>query len=235
MTSSATTSAKPSANDLVLTLNQINGVYASCVILDSNQDVNEIHIVASTGRKPKQIVRDVETMIFVKHRLKIDYRKVSMVQIPDEQLLNIPVARPEIREVTETVVGDRRRVIVRIHGASRSAAGEASERIDAPDMFRTAAKATINALEKLMNNTIDVRLEDTQTFRLGTHQVLIVVVTALIDGNEESFVGSSFVGARHAFSGARATLNALNRRIHNLTLQAPRDSEEVSKPVQTNE
>ncbi len=225
MSSTATT--KPSANDLVLTIDQIRGVYASCVILDKNQDVSEIHIVASDARKPKSIVRDVETMLFVKHRIKIDYRTISMVQIPDEQLLRLPVARPEIRSVTEEVMGDRRKITVKIHGASRSAVGEAYERVDNPDVFRTAAKATINALEKLVNHTIDVRLEDAQTFRMGARDVLLIVVTALIDGNEESFVGSSFVGTRHAESAARATLDALNRRIQNLTLQSPR--EEPSK------
>lgn len=227
MSSTATT--KPSANDLVLTIDQIRGVYASCVILDKNEDVSEIHIVASDARKPKSIVRDIETMLFVKHRIKIDYRTISMVQIPDEQLLRIPVARPEIRSVTEEVMGDRRRITVKIHGASRSAVGDAYERVDNPDTFRTAAKATIIALEKLVNHTIDVRLEDAQTFRLGTREVLLVVVTAVIDGNEESFVGSSFVGARHAESAARATLDALNRRIHNLTLQAPREGESAEE------
>lgn len=225
MSSTATT--KPSANDLVLTIDQIRGVYASCVILDKNENVSEIHIVASDARKPKSIVRDVETMLFVKHRIKIDYRTISMVQISDEQLLRIPVARPEIRSVTEEVMGDRRKITVKIHGASRSAVGEAYERVDNPDVFRTAAKATINALEKLVNHTIDVRLEDAQTFRMGARDVLLIVVTALIDGNEESFVGSSFVGTRYAESAARATLDALNRRIQNLTLQSPR--EEPSK------
>lgn len=227
--SSTAMTTKPSANDLVLTIDQIRGVYASCVILDKNEDVSEIHIVASDARKPKSIVRDIETMLFVKHRIKIDYRTISMVQIPDEQLLRIPVARPEIRSVTEEVMGDRRRVTVKIHGASRSAVGDAYERVDNPDIFRTAAKATINALEKLVNHTIDVRLEDAQTFRMGSHEVLLIVVTALIDGNEESFVGSSFVGMRHAESAARATLDALNRRIHNLTLQAPREGESTEE------
>jgi len=225
--SSTAMTTKPSANDLMLTIDQIRGVYASCVILNKNDDVSEIHVVATDARKPKSIVRDIETMLFVKHRIKIDYRTISMVQIPDEQLLRIPIARPEIRSVTEEVMGDRRRVSVKITGASRSATGDAYERVDNPDVFRTAAKATISALEKLVNHTIDVRLEDAQTFRIGAHEVLLVIVTVLIDGNEETFVGSSFVGTRPIESAARATLDALNRRIHNLTLQAPREEEEI--------
>ena len=148
-----------SANDLVLTVNQIKGVYASCVILDHAKKVNEIHIVASTERKPKQIVRDVETMLFVKHRIKIDYRTISMVQIPDEQLLRIPIARPEIREVAEEIVGDQKRFRVTIQGASRTVVGQAHEKITHPTPFHTVARATINAIEKLLSHGIDVRLD----------------------------------------------------------------------------
>ena len=229
MTISSPTTGKPSANDLVLTINMIRGIYASCVILDRNENVSEIHIVASNSRKPKPIVRDIETMLFVKHQIKIDYRAISMVQIADEHLLGIPIARPEIREVVEEVIGDRKRIRVSIHGGGRKSSGEAYEKIENPDLFRTTAQATINALERLLSNRIDVRLEDVQTFRLGPREILIVLATTLIDNREETFVGSSFVGSRPMDSAARATLDALNRRIHNLLLQAPRQEEEEEK------
>lgn len=220
---SNTTKSAPTASDLVLTVDQIKGVYASCVILDRANKVSEIHIVASTARKPKQIVRDVETMLFVKHQIKIDYRTISMVQISDEQLLRIPVARPEIRDVVEEIVGEQKRIRVTIQGASLTVVGQAQEKLENPMPFRTVALATINALEKLLNHTIDVRLNHAETFRLGSHEILVIVVTSTIDDREETFVGSSFVGGHPMESAARATLDALNRRIHNLTIQAPRE------------
>ena len=215
--------AKPSSADFELTLGQIKGVYASCVILDENRDLNEIHIVASDARRPKQIVRDIETLLSVKHHVKIDYRKVSLVQLPDEKLLRIPVARPEIHEVTERVHGNEKHVQVVIQGAGRIAAGEAMEKIDNPALFHTSASATIAAIEKLLNRRIAVRLDDTATFRFGAREVLLVVVTCQVEEREETFVGASFVGARPSEAAARATLDALNRRIYNLTIQSPRE------------
>jgi len=223
---SPTVSTKPSAVDLELTLSQIRGVYAACVILDQNRDLSEIHIVASVERKPKQIVRDIETLLFVKHHVKVDYRKISLVQLPDEKLLRIPVARPEIRSVTERVQGDQRKVQVTIQGAGRVASGEANEKNDQPDPFRTAAKATINAVEKLLDQRIKVRLDNAEVFRFGSREILLVIVTCQIEDREETFVGASFVGARPAEFAARATLDALNRRIYNLTIQGPRLGEE---------
>jgi len=224
--SSSPTPTKPSAADLELTLAQIRGVFAACVVLDQNRDVSEIHIVASAARKPKQIVRDVETLLFVKHRVKVDYRKISMVLLPDEKLLKIPLARPEIRGVVEDNLGSERRIRVEIRGASKVAIGEAREGIDNPMTFQTSAKATINAIEKLLGQHIDVRLEDITALRLGVREVVLVVLTSLLENREETLVGASFVGTHPAESAARATLDALNRRIYNLTSQAPRQTEQ---------
>ena len=227
--SSSSLSTKPSVSDLDLTLAQVRGVYASCVVLDQNHDLSEIHIVASTSRKPKQIVRDIETLFRVKHNVKVDYRKVSLVQLTDESLLHIPIARPEIRHVTEENLGDQRRIRVEIQGAGKIVTGEALDRIDNPMAFHTPAKATIHAIQKLLGQYIDVHLGEAAAFRLGSHEVVLVILTCVFENREETFVGSSFVGTRPADSAARATLDALNRRIHNLIAQAPRQSEDAGE------
>lgn len=222
---SSTTPTNPSAADLELTLAHIQGVYAACVVLDQNREVSEIHIVASATRKPKQIVRDVETILFVKHRIKVDYRKISLVLLPDEKLLEIPLARPEICEIAEDNLGNEKRIRVEIRGASKVAVGEAREDIDNPMPFRTSAKATIDAIEKLLGRNLDMRLDDATALRLGVREVVLVVLTSSIDNHEETFVGASFVGTRLAESAARATLDALNRRICNLTFESPRQTQ----------
>jgi hypothetical protein len=206
----------PAPSDFELTLRQVDGLYASRVVLDQNNAVSEVHVVASTARKPKQIVRDIETLLFVKHGTRIDYRKVSMVQLADEQLLRVPLARMEIRRVVEEDLGTEKRIRVEIKGAGRTVEGEARERVDNPSIFRTAAKATIQAIDKLVGQKLDARLDHAETLRLDLHEVIIVIVTCFTDKGEEKFVGSSFIGNRPAESAARATLDALNRRVFSL-------------------
>ncbi len=206
--------AMPSASDLELTLTQIHDLYASRVVLDDNHHLGEMHVVASTGRKPKQIIRDIETLVYVKHGLKLDYRKISLVQLEDEDLLRIPLSRPEICRVTEEDLGERMRVRVEIQGAGKLVIGEASEKITNSPTFRTAVLATIDAVHKLVGNHMDMRLVDMATLRLNFHEVLIVIVSCSYDDREESFVGASFVGSRPIETAARATLDALNRRIY---------------------
>src|SRR5574342_700217 len=122
-------STTPSVSDLELTLNQVCGVFASRVMMD-RRSVSEIHIIAFNERRPKQIIRDIETILCVKHGLRVDYRKISLVQLSAEDLRRLPLARPEIRQVSEEDLGDQRRVRVEIQGAGKIVLGEACERID---------------------------------------------------------------------------------------------------------
>ena len=221
---SSSTAALPSASDIEITLGQVEGVFASRVVLGQDAKISEIHIVTSTSRKPKPIIRDIETLVYVKHGVRVDYRKISLVQLSDEQLLRIPLARAIIRKVTEEDLGDQKRIRVEIRGGGKIVVGEALEKIDNPSPFQSAAKATINAIEKLLGQSIDVQLENVTTLRLDTREVILVILTCFIENREETFVGAGFVDGRPVESAARATMDALNRRIYTLTVQAPHRS-----------
>lgn len=219
---SAPTPISPLVSDIETTLSQVQGVYASRVLMDRDRGLREIHVVASNARKPKQIIRDIETLLFVKHGLRVDYRKISLVQLADEDLLRLPLARPEIRSVEEENLGDRRRICVEIQGGGRVVHGEARDQVQNPLTFQTAARATIQCIEKLTGNQIDVRLEHATTLRLDSREIALVVLTCVIENREEAFVGASFVGSRPAESAARATLDALNRRLFTLNARTQR-------------
>ncbi len=210
-------SAQVSApTDLELTLAQIEGVYASRVVLDASRNICEMHIVTSTARQPKRIIRDVVTLLYVKHGIKVDYRKVSLVQLKQESLLRLPMARPEICQVVEDAVGDYRRIRVEIQAGGKRVTGEARERIENLTPIQTSAQATVSALEQLIGHRLNVRIENATTVRLDARELVIVVLNCLVDDREEALVGASFAGTRLAESAARATLDALNRRMHKL-------------------
>ena len=88
--------------------------------------------------------------------------------------------------------------------------------MDHPNLFRTAAKATINCVEKLTKHQMDIQVESAETFRQDTHEILFVILKCFVENREENLVGACFVGPRPAESAVRATLDALNRRIYSL-------------------
>lgn len=213
----------PSVSDLELTVAQVQGVYAARIVVDRDRQVDEVHIVASAARPPKRLVRDIETLVFVKHGIRLDYRKISLVQLEEEDLLRLPLARPEIRQLIEEDLGNQKRIRVEIQGGGKVVVGEACERIDSPAPFQTAARATISCIEQLIGHHMDVRLENATSLRLDLREIaLVVLTTCLVEDREETFVGASFVGERPAEAAARATLDALNRRILTLTTRAAR-------------
>src|SRR6266498_4299350 len=79
-------------------LSQVRGVMAVRVVLEEHGQIDELHIVGSPGRSAKQMVRDIESLLFVRGGVRVDHRKISLVQIAESaiqpaqvrvQLLNI--------------------------------------------------------------------------------------------------------------------------------------------------
>lgn len=215
----STSSGSPvplSEGDLQQTLGLVGGLVASRVLLGPAGEVKEIHAIASRARNPKRIIRDIETLLLVKHGIKVDYRKISLVQLADDQLRD-SLVHPIIRQIIEEDLGNVRRIRVEIQSGGRYFAGEAEEKVDNPSTFRTAAKATIHSIEKLIRHPADIQVEHAETLRLDSRQVLIVVLKCFIEDREEHLVGACFVGPRPAESAVRATLDALNRRVSSWT------------------
>src|SRR5512137_1816534 len=92
-------------------INKIRGVYAAQVVI-GDDNVEEIHVIASPLRKPKQVVRDIESMLLVNFGVRVDYRRISLVQMQEERLFQSE-ARPRLGAV-RTVEGPNRRAEVEL-------------------------------------------------------------------------------------------------------------------------
>jgi hypothetical protein len=66
-------------------LPKIQGVSSARVV--GEDEPSEIHVVASTARPPKQIVRDVQSLANARFGIPIDHRIVSVVQLNDQVVL----------------------------------------------------------------------------------------------------------------------------------------------------
>ena len=83
-------------------LRRLRGVSSAHIVLDVNNQIAEIHIIANGDRQPKQIVRDVETTVLAMLHVKVDHRKISVAQIdekggdPVEDTVERSAFRPKI-------------------------------------------------------------------------------------------------------------------------------------------
>src|SRR6266540_1298722 len=55
-------------------LSQVRGVMAVRVVLEEQGQIDELHIVGSPGRSAKQMVRDIESLLYVRGGVRVDQR-----------------------------------------------------------------------------------------------------------------------------------------------------------------
>jgi len=196
-------------------VSQVRGVLAVRVVNDEQGQIAEIHIVGTPDRSPKAIVRDTESLLFVRGGVRVSHRKISLVQLEEGrmqaesmrlQLVNITQTADDPPAVQVTLgIGDQH-----VQGAGRTRADR-----DEPALM-LAGYATIQALNQMIGARGQFRVEQVQRQRLGTIEVCLAHLSFETDEGVETFVGVSMLHEDALMSAARAILDAVNRRLTRL-------------------
>ncbi len=193
-------------------LSQLRDVYAAKVILsDPDGEVEEIHALASDTRTPKQIVRDIESLLLVKFDTRIDYRCVSLAQVSAQDLLSY-FKRPKLMKVKQNTADGLTVEVCLAYADGVKAVGSAQTQGGAQTPCRVAALATLRALSIVAGKIEDVELEAAETVTLAGRPAAVVHLSWAGNQQEERFLGISFTEPDVAHGAARATLDAVNRR-----------------------
>jgi hypothetical protein len=196
---------------------------------------SEIHVVATSKRSPKQVVRDVQSLAAAGFGMPIDHRIVSVVQLdekappppppPASPTIDVraekaePEAPPEQRLVLERVVlaskGDSGWVKVTLRwpdGKSTEGAGAAGSSREA--RARGAAQALLQALQPILS-AAGAKLDVDQVLLqpLGANDSVIARVVLYEKGVATPLVGSALVYDDVATAAVRAILQSINRKL----------------------
>ncbi|SDB96245.1 MULTISPECIES: hypothetical protein [unclassified Candidatus Frackibacter] len=193
-------------------IEELDGVI-SCKVTGKDE-IDEIHIVASKSRKPKRIVRDIETITLVNVDEKIDHKKISIAQInngsPDQaknrvELISIykennsPTCHFKLKINDNLIEED-------IQGETEA------------ELKFIAAEGILRILERYINFKGKLRIEN--IFTTGLNDELIIVQIILHQGgkfgNQQRLVGASYVDHNLPLATGKACLKALNRQFSNL-------------------
>lgn len=202
-------SSRVSAQTYEGVLQQLRDVISARVVLDENAFIQEIHVLARSGRSPKQVVRDVESALMVEFNLPIDHKKVSVAQMDWEGGIPLTSAAVKVREVRYSISGLRARccVSLEIDGATyeAEAEGAASQR----NRLWLAGMATLCAVEKYLKGEVAMGLEGLRVIKLGDRSVVAVLVAVVTPVREESLIGASFVPNGSLYGVANAIVKAV--------------------------
>ncbi len=199
---------------------QVRGVQAARLVTDSYGKINEVHVVGTPQRSAKQIVRDIESILYVRGGIRLDYRKISLVQVAEHAVQNMS-PRLQLIDVTHNVHENGVHVVItlglrqeQVQGVSEAPAGEPA------DLPQLAAQATINALDNWIAPHGRLQLERIQRQSLGAIEVYLAHLSLETDAGIETLLGVSMLRNDELLTVAKAVLDAANRRVERLLARA---------------
>lgn len=200
-------------------LAQVAEIRAARVVSSDEGVIQEIHVLASPLKSPKQIVRDVESTIMARFGITIDHRTVSIAQLGAEIEPRDPrdKGRARIKGVSAEVVGvlASARVVLELDGEDYE--GVAKGAASTTGRRRLVAQATLDAVMQYLRGDFSFALEDVALVALGRERVAVSCIILVTPHGEQPLGGSAFARQGENESIVRATLDAVNRRMNFLT------------------
>jgi hypothetical protein len=227
--------------DVERTLAGLRDVRSASIVTDRDGGILEVHVVASDERSPKQIARDVESMLVAKLGIRIDHRKISVAQVDGEEAPEEYDASPEVAEeavdapslpsddrriefvgvsVAQSHLTAEARVELAMNGLTTVCALSGADSTDS--VLRIVAEATIEGVQRFFE---DDSVSSVEQVTVGGRPIVAVSVCHLAERQEKVLVGACPVNGDVPRAAALATLDAVNRFLRRLTLKEPTEYE----------
>lgn len=212
---------EPGSEDYERVISQIKGVLGARLVMESGGEISEIHIMAASGRSPKQIVRDVESAILVQLGVAVDHKKISIVQVEAPAL---PGGVAENRAVYMPA-GCRLRLIS-INLFTRGLEAEATVEVgvgsgdtvyqghafgpNTPEhILRLVAAATVDAMAKYCGSNWSIALGDLVWVEVAHRRAALCALIMVSPLGSEYLLGATLAEGDERQAAARAVLQAL--------------------------
>lgn len=201
-------------NSIENNLESLDSIISCKFVLDDIKEVRELHIVSNGKRNPKQLSRDVQSILIANHDLNIDYKKISIAEIPN---LNIRKASPRL--AIDKVAYETKENRIKITVGLKDSTGQYESTIEGANIGnnidRMIAKATLKTIEKVYKLNDIFILEDLKTLHLSRNDLVIVIIACMLNNEYKTLCGSSLVEEDSKIAIVRSVLNATNRYISN--------------------
>jgi hypothetical protein len=218
-----------SIDEIESVIRQLRDVLSCRVVADQKGAIQEIHVLVSGNRAPKQSVRDVESAVMAKLGVAVDHRKISIAQIqsegrapeapgPDRVALfrepprALASGRLRFSDVTVSFNGSTAQARVRLRGEEQIYTGSADGPNTAHNQLRLVATATLAAIQQAWPGRGTFVLGDVSgALQVAGKAVVVVVIDVITERGEETFTGSALVKQDLWKAAVNASLDAVNR------------------------
>ncbi|MFP4635548.1 MAG: hypothetical protein ACLFRD_06795 [Nitriliruptoraceae bacterium] len=191
-------------------LTAVPGLVGARLVPGFDREVDEVHVLSTLERNPKQTVRDIQTVLMARFGLTTDHRVISVVQLDEDQgqqvSRRVAIAEVGLRRVGESVVAE----VVLEQGEQEfrltreAPATEAGRR-------RAVAHATLDGVRELLHETTAIELEGADVVQVGGTSVAVTVLELHHGRSSELLSGTAIVRDTPQDAIARSVLDATNR------------------------
>lgn len=200
-------------------LEALNGMVAVRLVAGFERPVDELHALVVEDRAPKQVVRDIQSLLYTRFDLSIDHRVVSVVQLAEDD----PIASAEsghparvaLTRVSLTQSSSSATVTVVVtDDDGLEHVGSSDSDVSVPGQRAAAGAATMQAVEDVIAPATTLTLAGLDQVRCGGVEVVLAVVDVRASRTQVTLTGSAVVRRGEIDAVARAVLDALNRILH---------------------
>jgi hypothetical protein len=216
---------------------RIHGISSCRIQADDAGVITEVHVVATSGKSPKLIARDVETCLQAELGMNVDYKKIGVVVVDpepdsgaeaprqvypslDEPVVELAIeehpSRFEFQSVNVFTSADSVQAEVELVRDGVETFGSA--KCDNPGVSRrrVVADATLKAVLDLLDEQVSLCLSDVAETQLGGDRVVVARVELLQGRDNKSLAGCSLNSGNVDQTVVFATLDAINRVVGKL-------------------
>lgn len=202
-------------------LKNLNGILFAKIILSEDQDIKEIHIITNHSSSPKKVIRDIESLLLAKYNIEVDYRKISIAQVNEDEMNNghnpnesKPITRLKISNVAISNKGNHFEAVVDFENDEKKYSGKMSGVNWEKNHEYLIAKAALEGINKFLEGLVFFQIDEIKEIKMESDKKLVIVSIDLIDSKrKENLVGSAMVDGDFGYAVVRAILKAVNRKI----------------------
>jgi hypothetical protein len=200
---------------------QITEIEAVRVVNDHDNLIQELHVLASGQKAPRQIVRDIESLLMARFGIAVDHKKISIAQInsgPIAAAASTPPKAPaggrlKIGNVAFDVKDYEAAAEVTLEQGDASSSGSAKGPASQSGRLRLAAMATLDAAARCIGSEANLALEHVSIMPTSSGDVAVACISVIKRTGEEIHAGSAMVKTTECDSVVKATLAAINRHL----------------------
>lgn len=204
-------------------------------ILVEGGEIREVHVVSTSHKPAKLIVKDVVGLIWTRFNRRIDHRIVGVVRVRPEGdgapqsapapagpvPVHVEDSRIRFGSVNVYLDGSRAQAQVELRWKGLLRMGSTSGWCTREGSQRLVAQATLAALQDFLPADVALGLEDVELTRVGRQEVAVVALALLSHRQERILTGCCSVGRDVQQAVVLATLAALNRVVGGLKTREP--------------